>query len=519
MRKELLKVVAVIALILIVAGVVIAVFFPFPWKSSKDRTEQQSRIVIPQSMNNRTEDTDTPAELLARQEAMSAKIALGEGEVIVSVLNGNFGRNQIEEQFVAYRNLMEMESPIYITFIHYDQKARQYKRLWSSQTAASRPGTISLYTMDMLGDRSTCVLLSGMNGLGEHTLTIFRMNSAQIYSEQENTSQNQESAQTVTDYFSKIAEIRIDGNVNVKEIARSQAYQMGISQGESYSIATYGRDFESSNIMDQVEIIYTYNTGNGLYEQTNRTKIPGIQIEQRRVRELLGNAKAFETFIDGLWYYMTPQGTIDKHQYIFFNPANREIIFYGDETQQVFNWQNSAATRYGLYISSQNISVTTLRRSIDIELESLESIKVRVFEDVLLKIGVNTPWDGSYRKAGSPENRTQKPQAAGTAFIDAVYDSSIGRIQFFPNGSYEINASGTSRRGNYTFFSVNNNRLLELRSAASDSTPIRETYIIGAEAGSAGQTPEQTLTLLRARIGARGVERLHEAPITLTLQQ
>ncbi|MCL2318949.1 MAG: pallilysin-related adhesin, partial [Treponema sp.] len=551
MTRGFFKILTVVVFIVAALGVAAFVFFPVSWTGKKNRVDRQTRIIIPQSRNIGTEGTDNAAELMAREDSMTAKLPLQEGEVIVSVLNGNFDGNPMEEQFVAYRNLLEIESPIYITFIGYDEASRAYKRVWSAPTAATRPGTISLYTQDLLGDRSICVLLSGMNGLGEHTLTIFRMNPAQPGGAQRNPSQNRQTAAPGNERFSKLAELRIDGSITIRETERTQAYQLGLSRGQSYTIAAYGRDFESSNILDQIEIIYAYNPGNGLYEQTSRTRIPGTQIEQRRVRELLGNTQAFEDFITGLWYYTTPQGTIDMHQYIYFSPATKEIIFYGDETQQVFTWQNSAATRYGLYVSSQNISVTTLRRSIDIELESLDSIKIRVFEDVRLKIGVNAPWDGSYRKAGPPKNSTPKPPAATTAFIDARYDSSLGKIQFSRDGSYNLNAGGTIRQGKYAFFTLNNQEFVELRSDGT-SAPQRATYLVegdntgksvtapAAKPAASGTAPSpapraapgpapaaapepaaprKNLTLVRVRIGARGVEELHEGPISLSLSQ
>ena len=549
MTKGILRIVTAAIFIFTALGIGALVLFPAQWNTKKNHEERQTRIVIPQDMSARTDDTDNTAEQMAREESITAKVPLEEGEVIVSVLNGNFDGNPMEEQFVAYRNLLEIESSIYLTFITYDEASREYKRVWSAPTAATRPGTISLYTQDLLGDRSTCVLLSGVNGQGEHTLTVFHMNSSRANSVRTNISQIRQNPPTSNELFSKIAELRIDGSINVREIERTQAYQMGLSQGQSFTIAAYGRDFESTNILDQVEIVYAYNAGNGLYEQTSRTRIPGTQIEQRRLRELLGNAQAFEDFVTGLWYYTTPQGTIDKGQYIYFDPVSREIIFYSDDTQQVFTWQNSTVTRYGLYVSSQNISVTTLRRSIDIELESLESIKVRVFEDVRLKIGVNAPWDGSYRKAGPPEINAQTPPPEGNAFINACYDSPMGKLYFFPDGSYEINAGGIVRQGKYSFFNIDDQEFLELRSpelrsadprSEDTSGPLRETYLVGGETGKnnaagnapaenntpgpqAGDSPDnkaplqKTLTLLRVRIGSRGVEKLHEGTISLTL--
>jgi len=548
MTREGARIFIALVVALCALGIGALLLLPSTFNSKKNNVERQARIIIPQSSGERTDNAENIAELMALEDSMTAKIPLADGEVIVSVLNGNFDGGPMENQFIAYRNLQEIESPIYLTYIEYNERSRNYRRIWSAQTAATRPGTISLFTQDLLGDRSICVLLSGVNGLDEHTLTIFHLNEVQMNEATANMSMADNGR------FSKIAELRIDGSITIREIERSQAYQMGYTRGQSFTIAAYGRDFESANILDQVELVYAYNEGNGLYEQTSITRIPGTQIEQRRVRELLGNSRAFEEFVTGLWYYMTPQGTIDKRQYIYFSPSSREIIFYADETQQVFTWQNSTTTRYGLYVSSQNISVTTLRRSIDIELESLESIKVRVFEDVRLKIGVNAPWDGSYKKAGQPENNQRKQETSTNTFIAALYDGPAGKVYFSPSGTYELYTANSIRQGRYAFFYLDDQELLELRSNELRSSELRsseprstdhyptetrseglsgfqrETYLVeGDNPVSQSQTaepvtaPEQvaplrkTLTLQRVRIGARGIERLHEGTMLLTL--
>jgi hypothetical protein len=415
---------------------------------------------------------------------------------------------------------LELDSPVYITYADFDDQTGGYKRLWSAPTAATRPGTITLYAQDMIGDRSICVLVSGMNDAGEHTLTVFRKNGQSSFQERSLPDESSGEGQI----FNKIAELRIDGSISVEEAERTQAYQLGFAKGQSFTIAAFGRDYESSNILDQVEITYSYNSGNGLYEQSRITRVPGSQIEQRRVRELLeGGSDAFEAFINGLWYYVGPEGTMDSRQYIYFDALNREVIFYGEEIQQVFAWQNSSPTRYGLYISSQNISVTTLRRFLDIELESPESIRVKVFEDVRLKIKVSAPWDGSYRKAGVVEIKTARtaPARPMAPYIDAVYDGSIGKISFSKDGAYTLNTGGTIQQGKYTFFLLDNQELLELR--PQNGTGIsRETYRLErstqrAPPGTDQEKPYENITLVRIRLGTRGVQELHEAAISLVL--
>jgi hypothetical protein len=470
---------------------------------------RRTRIIIPKETGGADADS-AKLEPMAYEDSLNAKIAMEDGEIVVSIITQDFDGDPAEEQIIAYRSLLEIESPVYLTYLDYDETAKEYKRVWNAATAATRPGTISLYTTDLIGDRSLCVILTGMNSQGEHTMTIFRQNKAGF-----------------SQPFAKIAELRIDGSITIHETERSLAYQQGIAHGQSFSIAAYGHDNESANILDQLETIYIFNAATGLYERNKVTRIPGSQIEQRRLRQLLsGEPGVFENFINDLWYYVSPQGTLDNRQYIYFDPVSREIIFFGDETQQVFNWQHSTPTRYGLYISSQNISITTLRRFLDIELESLDSIRLRVFEDVRLKIAVSASWDGSYRRAGAQIAKT--PERSIKAGIDAVYDSTWGKLRFYPSGEYELRSGDTTRKGHYVFFRVNDQDLLELRpldqrpdSSDSRGEPkpangdTRTVYRVDTRK-TAANAENAGLSLFRVRLGATGIQDLHEGAVTLS---
>jgi hypothetical protein len=508
MTRKALKIVTIAVFTFTALGIGALVIFPVSRSGKKSPSPREARIIIPRALAAGRDADDSQPERLVREDGMTLKTALKEGEVLVAVLNDNFDDDPQEEQFAAYRNLLEIESSVYLTYIDFDETSRSYTRVWNAPTAATMPGTVTLYRQDLVGDRSVCVLLAGMNGLGEHTLTIFR----KFPPSAPGFGGNQ--------IFNKIAEIRIDGSITVKEVERTQAYQMGMARGQSFTIAAYGRDYDSANIMDQIEITYAFNAVNGLYEQRSVNRIPGAQIEQRRLRELLGDPRAFEEFITGLWYYVSPEGTLDNRQFIYFDPESRELIFYGDETQQVFTWQSSSSTRYGIYILSWNISVTTLRRTIDIELESLDSLRVRVFEDVRLKIKVDAPWNGSYRRAG-PLNARSSASGKGPAHINAVYDSAIGRISFNSDGTYELSAGGIAGpaiEGKYAFFNLDNEEFLELRSGSVPDN--REIYLVESPARSGEDpagSPRKILTLLRVRLGARGIQRLHEGDFSLTL--
>ena len=419
---------------------------------------------------------------------LDTKVPMEVSEIVIAVLNRENEQGISEEQFAVYRNTSDL-STVYITYLAYDKSISAYKRVWDMPVTATRGETISIYSQDLIGDRNNCIVVTGMNTRNEHTMTIFRRSSAQ-------------------GSYRKIAELQIAGSIVIREASRTLAYQQGISRGRSYDIATHGQDPRSTNMMDQVETIYSYNPGSQQYEQSSVTRIPGSQLEQRRLRELLSGAPGvFENFIQGLWYYVSPRGTIDTKQYLYFDPAGKEVIFYGDEAQQIFHWQTSTPTRYGLYIRSQNISISTLLRFIDIEMESMDRVKLRVTEDVRLKITISTTWDGSYRRASASTAANNGVQQVVEA-VDALYDSSWGRLQFNSTGEYTITQGGNARKGRYVFFKVEGNELLEMRPDDPSESNVRMVYKIDNVAG--------VRILSRVRLGTNGIQDLLEPPITLT---
>ncbi|MCL2265236.1 MAG: pallilysin-related adhesin [Treponema sp.] len=449
--------------------------------------EVKTRIITVRQSDEFSADDHTG--YISWEENLSTKIPLEEGEIVIAVLNKESEEGLAEEQFVVYKTT-DTASPVYITYMSYNDRTRNYARMWSAPTAASRSETITLFNQDLIGDRNNCIVVAGMNYQNEHTMTIFRRVPGLASG---NTHR-------------KIAEIQIDGSIIIQEAGRPLAYQQGISTGQSFNIAAYGHDTSSANIMDQIETIYSFSSSTGQYEQIRVSRIPGSQIEQRRLREILsGTPQVFEKFINDLWYFITPQGTIDTSQYLYFDPDKKEIIFYNDGAQQVFNWQNSAQTRFGLYIRSQNISINTLFRFIDIELESLDSIRLRVNEDVRLRITANTAWDGSYRRAGAANLKESGSQLRPA--VNALYDSSWGKLEYKSSGEYTINYSGNIRSGHYVFYNIDDNELIEMRPGSS-SGENRMVYKIEKVA--------EVLILSPVRVGTNGIQDLHEPPVTLT---
>lgn len=458
-------------------------FSPFRNDNGARAAVPQAKVVSPM-MSSRAGDAVKESELaerLAFEDVSNAKIALADGEAALAVITQDFDGDPQDEQIIAYRKAAETDGPIYLAYADFDDNVGGYKRMWDAPTAATRSRTFSMFVKDLIGDRSLCVVASGMNGNGEQTMTVFRKIAGRSS-------------------FDKIAELKTDGSISVAEKDRSQAYHLGMASGSSFKISIYGRDFESSNILDQIETIYDFDPATNRYERVGVARIPGAQIEQRRVRQLLdGTPDKFERFLDGLWVFSPSGGDKPSRQYLLFDPIRREVIFYADETQEVFAWENSNATRYGLYLTTKNISVTTLRRLIDIELESAESIRVKAFEDVRLKIGVGGRWDGTYRKMSANRPAQSSAEAKKPSRVDADYEGPDGALRLAASGSYEF--SGES--GIYAFFELEGAEYLELRKS---KPPAKAVYAVARTGDS--------LTLKRVRLGAHGAEDLHERELS-----
>ncbi|MDR1143564.1 MAG: pallilysin-related adhesin [Spirochaetaceae bacterium] len=490
MTRGHFKVFTIVVFLLTAGGIGALVFLPRDFFSPKDKEVQQTKVVIPQTVGAGREFADGQ-QGQGGEEIQALRLSLDEGESSVAALTRDFDGDSFEEQVIAYRRLQEIDAAIFVTYAEFDSTRGIYRRRWNAPAAATRPGTLILYTEDLIGDGGICVLVAGMNGAGEQTLTVFRKNDL-----------------SGTEPFSKIAEFLIEGSITVEE-------PNSRNRGRSLSIATYGRDYESANIMDQIEVTYTYNQVNGLYEQSRVVKIPGAQIEQRRLRELLnGNPGQFESFIDGLWY----QGEGEQKKYVHFNAADRELIFYNNQSEEVFNWQDSTPTRFGLHINSRNVSLTTLRRTVNVELAGLENIRLRVYQDVYLRSGPNTIWDGSYQRVQAAETLQDIRKAA--PYLNGSFKGPDGTITFYLNGSYELTPFAgppeLSRRGQYVFFNAGEEELLELRhekrTESQETEGLdRETFRVTRNS----ETPE-TVTLTRVRISTRGMQDMHEPAIVLT---
>jgi hypothetical protein len=104
--------------VILVSGAAAAGFFALGgadlFKTHKTQEHQKTKLIIPGDAESYSR---TQAEQLSYVENLTAWASMNDGDVVVSILNHDFNDDAAEEQFIAFRSLIEPEGPIYAAYI------------------------------------------------------------------------------------------------------------------------------------------------------------------------------------------------------------------------------------------------------------------------------------------------------------------------------------------------------------------------------------------------------------------
>lgn len=440
-------------------------------------------------------------EAKAEREATVNRIEALPNEIILDVATLNLDQDEGDEQVLTVRKTDRAEGRLSVVVADYVPQRRGWVRAWEGETLATKPTTFSIQAKDVLGDHSLALVCTGMNESNEQTITIFRRSG------------NEEGLT-----FELACAVAADA-VAIDEIERSEGYQLGQTEGESWPVLSYARDKDSQNLLDQVKTIYRWDPQKKNYLVAATVRIPGAQVERDMAAKILtGSGEDFEKFLQGVWYASATGPSDPGAKLLVFDRASGKITFYSQEAQEVFTWNESNPTRYGLYISSQNESVSTLRRLMNIELTGADSISVRVFEDIQMKVDVEDRWDGSYRKlpaGGSSGVARGATGHAEPAFkLEGPYRAADGSEIVFARPRYSLRSGDKLERGSYNAYTLGGAAVLELTAVQENGLRAsRRTYRVEFSEQKTGRSLVRKLILAPARAAIDGLELLQEPSI------
>lgn len=449
--------------------------------------------------------TRTAAEL-SSNTASTSSIPLEDNETLLDLYAFNLDYDDEEEQILVIRESDDPAGIVKVVLADYSPLSKKWSRTWKGSTLVTKNKTFQVSVSDLIGDHNLNIICTGMNDANEQTMTVYWK------------SEDQGQGRGMT--FVKVFE-QAGSTVIIESSERPDSYKLGQSNAESWPVSVWKADASSGNYLDQIRELWRWSFYDKAYLLVSTERIPGASIARKMAESILdGKAETFKAFLDGTWYRETLDPLSSNALFITFQSRDESVLFSGDGLIEVYGWENSNPTRYGLYIASRNQAVQNLRRLMDIELASADSINVRVFQDYRIKADISGKWDGRYRRLSQDMATAFKkqPSMASPSPVDlsGVYDSDEGVKLVLDGTAYSVESAAWRERGSFTLFELAGTMVMDMRTAQPDAAGVkRRTWLVETSSryNRDGSTT-QILSLKEARLGISGIEPSQNPPVT-----
>ena len=412
----------------------------------------RARIVTPVAPGE-AENQSSGDALSADNEAMTSFVPLSLNETLISTLSIDLNNDMKEDQVVAVRK----EGVPYLVLIVgiYDAERNVYVRTAEITTDISRTRTFSYTGIDMLGEHQNALVYQGVKDDGTSVLAIYMMRSERNKSE-----------------LVQIGDFESDGTIFIQQDDRSISYELSQSRGASFPVWVYSSAKDSGGgenaNLSQIQTEYRWNEREQRYTETRQVRVTGSRIAARELARIQdGTVETFADFLDGLWYKMS--SSQDGIRYLFFDHAQKEVIFLYENTEEVYAWEDSNLRRSGIYITTTNKSITNMQRRCDISLAGIDEVRIHIIDDVRMIIKENNLWDGSYRKmtalaSFAPETR-QKNEYEIIFEKWPEWKTDNGLVIKFGKTTYTVSGDNAYDEGIYVAGAVAGKHVVQFRSS------------------------------------------------------
>ncbi|MBQ5491595.1 MAG: pallilysin-related adhesin [Treponema sp.] len=488
MHKRIVPVIFILA----IAALAVA-FVSKRYLSEQPEKVTGSRVVAPQ-VTVRTEQSSEDSFSMSEETTLSSLVSLRNDETLLSIVSMDFNGDGYEDQV----NSIRTASSPYIQLLVglYNPSDGKYERSAVIATTVTQVRTFTYTGIDLTGDHRTALVYQGYTETGNSVLQAFFIRGT---------------ASSAT--LQQIASFETDGSIYVQQMDRYDAYERSQAAGASYPIWVYSTDTNSAN-NDQLQTQYDWSSAAGQYVLVSQKREAGVRLAAREFERIQdGTIETFASFLDGLWH--KTDAASDKY-YLFFDYDSSEIIFFQSDSEEVYTWVNSYLRRNGIYLTTINQGVENLQRRVDVSLRSLDTVYIRLQDDLRMLIGENSSWDGEYKKVSAgPAVASVKARAAdyiSELTSEPSWTSADGTVFKFISGSYTAIGDSISDNGLYTSLQAFGKPYLQLRS--NTGTSLTGTYAL-----SYGSTGSETIILQPCRLTPTDEERLEQNPLILTRQE
>ena len=237
-----------------------------------------------------------------------------------------------------------------------------------------------------------------------------------------------------------------------------------------YVMMVYSSDMSRAESSDQIQTFWSWSEREQRYVQTKQNRIKGSSIKKGELAKIQdGTVKTFADYLGGLWYRTETSGS--GMRYVFFDYEAGQIVFLRGDEEEVYNWQSSALHYRGMYISTTNYEIETLKRSVNVSLVDLEQISLLVNDDVSMVIKEDNAWNGDYKKMKFSDfySESISSSAMKSSYIYNLESGSLWRMSdgstvTFSDGSYKSVSGDKTLTGSYIAMQLGSDNFIQFRS-------------------------------------------------------
>ena len=441
----------------------------FIHKSEKVVT--RAKIVTPKGTQSSETDEDADRQNSGfNSENFDTFIELLPSETLIYTLTIDFNNDGYDDEVITVRRIGSEVFTIIPGL--FNPETADYDRLDDIPTSISKIRTFSLSGMDLIGDHRNALIYQGVADDENYVMQLFLW---------EEDGDSEGSGELV-----KIGDFTSDGTVFIQQVERSDSYQLSLSRGESFSVWVYESEKtvdEKGNVVpgqNQIQKEYKWEPSSGVYELTNEIKVTAGKLaanELSRIQD--GTVETFAAFLDGLWYKTSSDDGVLR--YIYFNYEKLEIILLQSDSQEVYEWDDSKLRHNGIYLYTVNSDITNLQRRFDILLNSVEEIKITLYDSIGLTIKESSVWDGQYKKLSLQSSIEETNTEEKNQYVDALEAQELWTTTdgmntlVMADHRYTFTFDGMQEEGLYSAMKIGSYNVLELRSTSFNST-LNQTY-------------------------------------------
>lgn len=428
-----------------------------------------AKTVIPTS-SNQEKTENSSSESIEEPEVLTSFIPLLSTETLMNTMMLDFDGDNYEDQVIAIR---KANSPyLFLVVGLYNPETNVYDRVAEIATEVTKERTFSYSNLDMTGEHMTALVYQGVKTNGDSVMKIFhcrrRRGGAEIIN---------------------IGDFTSDGTIFILQSERSEAFELNQEKGKCFPVWVYSSDKneeqnQSNASVSQIQTEYKWNEEEGKYTQSRQLRITGSRMAARELNRLLnGNVATFAQFLNGLWYKTTNTGS--SPSYIYFNYESKEVIFLSEDTEGVYSWEDSSLRRSGIFLTTANTIISSMKRRFDIMLTDVNQVSIHVRDDVgTMQIREANQWDGTYKKLSFQstfgETKVVYPHEEYLKSLteNRVWIDEDGRYYSFEANSFKRTSSEQEETGLFVMDTVGPYSVIQFRESGLVKSDIRPAYAI-----------------------------------------